>query len=68
MRPQTVSTLNTGHITDALVLCQRIKDLRWPITEQMLNDLQQQAYGVACDLRIHSGIDGVRVTVMEAKE
>lgn len=59
----TFSTLTTGIIADTLAVLQRIQDLKTPATFEDLAPLQTRAMFVASALRVHSGIDDVRVEV-----
>ena len=63
MKTTTFSTLTTGIIADALSLLQAVQDLKTPVGIEQLAPLQVRALFVASALRIHSGIDEVRVEV-----
>jgi hypothetical protein len=63
MKTAAISTLTTHHIADALALCNRIIGLQTPPTEADLAILRADARWVEMTLRIHSGIEQVRVPV-----
>ena len=58
-----VSTLNVRHIAEALALCNRIIDMQIPPSEDDLLSLRADARWVEMNLRIHSGIEQMRVPV-----
>ena len=62
-RTTAISTLTACHIAEALALCKRIIDLDRPPTEADLAILRADARWVEMTLRIHSGIERVRVPV-----
>lgn len=60
------STLTTQHISEALALCKQIIALQAPPTEADLALLRADARWVELTLRVHSGIERVRVAVKQA--
>ena len=58
-----ISTLNAGHIAEALALCKRIIDMQTSPSQADLPSLRAEARWVEMQLRIHSGIENVRIPV-----
>ena len=58
-----ISTLNVSHIAEALALCKRIIDMQIPPSEADLLSLRADARWVEMTLRVHSGIEQMRVPV-----
>lgn len=66
---QLISTLRGRHILQAMELANRVRSLDSPVmTADQLLDLRLLAARVATDLRIHSGIEDMRVAVLEDAE
>lgn len=58
-----ISTLNACHIAEALALCRRIIDMQTPPSQAEMPFLRAEARWVEMQLRVHSGIERVHISV-----
>jgi hypothetical protein len=63
-----ISTLRGMHILRAIELADRVRNLDPQMSPPQLNDLRLLAIRVESDLRIHSGIEDMRVSVQRDAE